>query len=508
MVVVRANAGDVQNGCGIAPGGAVDVGADGTLFRAYDEGEFLETGSWRHLRMIIATGNGGVYGLYGPRGSGKSWLMGRAITEATAIGGIGLWFPCPSGYEPTAFLSMLADTLARKVEDLRAGPADSPALRKSGPQRRARRRENRRLARQAAELRERVRFATTSLKRSSQASLSVSYHGAAGISRTRERDLAEREPTVASLVFDFRRFAASVATVLRPLVIAIDELDKIDSPDTVRALLRDIKGIFEIPHVYFLVSVSDEAAAALHLGALRGRDEFNSSFYTVLEMELLDPVDASRLAGKRGTGLTDEEARLLCLLGAGNWRDVVRLAEEWRRSGGRADVSALARRSLGTEAAALLREIVRAGGAAGDPNAPGRAVLGPTDGRGTATGAAAPSSAAVNTVLTAAWKALPAGSFTADGSFDELSRYVIRDHWDLLSSRHWPDAPAEAWRRYLIRLFVVGRALAGIGRLDERDVADLRNVLIQAGLSADVARFMLQDRFGPDLDGSYSRPPG
>jgi hypothetical protein len=472
------------HGGGIAPGGTVDAGADGTLFRAYDPGEFLETGSWQRLRTIITTGNGGVYGLYGPRGSGKSWLMHRAITEATAAGGTGLWFPCPSAYEPTAFLSMLADTLAIQVGSLRARPAASLALRESGPRRRVNRRENRRLARQAAELRERVRFATTSLKRSSQASLSASYHGTLGITRARETDLAEREPTVASLVFEFRRFAASVATVLKPLVIAIDELDKIDSPDTVRALLRDVKGIFEIPNVYFLVSVSHEAATALHLGALHGRDEFNSSFYTVLEMELLASADASRLADKRGAKLTDEQARLLCLLAAGNWREVVRLAEEWRSYGGGADVSALARRSLGTQAAALLRDIVRAGGAAG------------------------PSPAAVNTTLAAAWKALPAGSFTAAASFDELNRYVIRDHWDLLSSKHWPDAPAEAWRRYLIRLFVAGRVLAGIGLLDDRDVADLRNVLIQASLSADVARLMLYDRFGPDLDGSYSRPPG
>jgi len=484
----------------------VDVGADGTLFRAYDAGEFLETGSWQRLRTIIATGNGGVYGLYGPRGSGKSWLMHRAITEATAAGGTGLWFPCPSGYEPTAFLSMLADTLASQVESLRARPSGSLALRESAPQRRADRRENRRLARQAAELRERVRFATTSLKRSSQASLSASYHGTAGITRTRETDLAEREPTVVSLVFDFRWFAAGVATVLKPLVIAIDELDKIESPDTVRALLRDIKGIFEIPNVYFLVSVSDEAAAALHLGALRGRDEFNSSFYTVLEMEPLDSADAFRLAGKRGAKLTGQQAQLLCLLAAGNWREVVRLAEEWRSSGSGADVSALTRRLLGTEAAALLREIVRAGGAASNPSAPGRAGPGPTDGTGTTTGGSS-SAVVVNPMLAAAWKALPVGSFTAEAPFDELSRYVIRDHWDLLSSKHWPDAPAEAWRRYLIRLFVAGRVLAGIG-LDDRDVADLRNVLIQAGLSADVARLMLQDRFGPDLDGSYWRPPG
>ena len=485
----------------------MDVGADGTLFRAYDTGEFLETGSWRRLRTIIATGNGGVYGLYGPRGSGKSWLMHRAITAATEAGGTGLWFPCPSGYEPTAFLSMLADTLASQVEGLRAQPADSLALRKSARQRRADRREHRRLARQAADLRERVRFATTSLKRSSQVSASASYHGTAGITRIREKDLAEREPTVASLVFDFRRFAASVATVLRPLVIAIDELDKIDSPDTVRALLRDIKGIFEIPDVYFLVSVSDEAAAALHLGAMRGRDEFNSSFYTVLEMEPLDSAGASRLVGKRGARLSGEQARLLCLLAAGNWREVIRLAEEWRSSDGAADVSALVRRSLGTEAAALLREIVRAGRAAGGRTAQVRADTGPSDGTGASTGLAGRSTAVVNTVLAAAWKALPADSFTAEESFDELSRYVIRDYWHLLNSQHWPDAPAEAWRCYLIRLSVAGRVLAGIRLLDDPDIADLRNVLIHAGLSADVARLMLQDRFGPDLDGPYSRPP-
>jgi hypothetical protein len=492
----------------LSSGGAEDVGADGTLFRAYDAGEFLETGSWQRLRTIIAAGNGGVYGLYGPRGSGKSWLMHRAITEAAAGGGTGLWFPCPSGYEPAALLSMLADTLAIQVEGLRAQPSGWLVRQKSAPRRRADRRENRRLARQAAELRERVRFATTSLKRSSQASLSASYHGSAGITRARETDLAEREPTVASLVFDFRRFAASVATVFKPLVIAIDELDKIDSPGTVRALLRDVKGIFEIPNVYFLVSVSDEAAAALHLGALRGRDEFNSSFYTVLEMEPLDPADAVKLADRRGAELTGEQARLLCLLAAGNWREAVRLAEEWRSTGGGADVSALTRRSLRTEAAALLREMARAGAAARGPGAPGGADRGPADGTGTIVGSAGPSSALMSTVLASAWKALPAGSFTAEGSFDELSRYVIRDYWDLLSSEHWPDAPAEAWRRYLIRLFVAGRVLAGLALLDDRDVADLRNVLVQSSLSADVARLMLQDRFGQDLDGSYSRPPG
>ena len=53
------------------------------------------------------------------------------------------------------------------------------------------------------------------------------------------------------------------------MVIGIDELDKINDPEAVRALLRDIKGILEVTGVHFLVSVSEEAAAALQLGTLQ-----------------------------------------------------------------------------------------------------------------------------------------------------------------------------------------------------------------------------------------------
>ena len=87
-----------------------------------------------------------------------------------------------------------------------------------------------------------------------------------------------------------------------PVLIAIDELDKMTDPDRMRALLRDVKGIFEVPGVHFLVSLSHEALRSLKLGAIDERNEFNSSFYTVLELPPLSPLDCEGLLWQGGSG--------------------------------------------------------------------------------------------------------------------------------------------------------------------------------------------------------------
>jgi hypothetical protein len=69
--------------------------ADPTPFMSFSEEAFYPTESWARLAEIL-TRNGGAYGLHGPRGAGKTWLMRKAITWARSEGGMGLWFPCPS----------------------------------------------------------------------------------------------------------------------------------------------------------------------------------------------------------------------------------------------------------------------------------------------------------------------------------------------------------------------------------------------------------------------------
>jgi hypothetical protein len=463
--------------------------ADRTLFRSYSGDTFFPTPGWLRLAHVL-TGDGGAYGLHGPRGSGKTWALLRATRWADQGGGMGLWFPCPAGYTDAAeFFSSLADNLAHAVEQRfsRRLAGHNPTAS------RASRRVNDRLLRQATALREHIRY-STALKWGSEVGISGAYHVTGTFKRTREKDLDERPTTVASLVFDFRRLAEAVVSGIgRPLVIGIDELDRIDA-DAARALLRDLKRIFEIPGVFFLVSVSTEATAALHPGTLRGmgHNEFPSSFYTVLEMPPLTPVDVIGVIAARGRPVRPALARLLCLLCVGNLRELVRLADLWSPlppgSGDRTsergldeDDRRLARQILATEAASLLRDAVRE--------------CGPT----------------ADQVLPEAWRALPRSAFESTNEFAALSLAAIQDFWKL-GQQHsaWRDAIAEPWRRFLIRLFVAGRVITArpaMAKPGDQMICDLRDVLLMADQSTSVALLMLQDRFGADFASPYTEPP-
>jgi hypothetical protein len=530
----------------------MEAGKHRTLFRSFSDDSFSLTPGWKRLEDIL-TGDGGAYGLHGPRGSGKSWLMLRAIQQAKQAGGIGLWFPCPSEYaDASEFLSALSDNLANEVEQryIRDGfwwqgtrwlqrgltlivAASIVAVVASDAAHGLTRgvtnffgmpsaefwaatgaglaalcllalvqfarvsRPVGRVVRQATAIRERIRYNTT-LRHGNEVGLSGALHLTGTFKRTRQKDLDERPTTVASLVFDFRRLAESItAATGRRLVIGIDELDKINDEEAARKLLRDIKGIFEIPGVFFLVSVSQEAATALHLGALqrKGRNEFNSSFYTVIEMQPLDPAGVAAVAAARGHLVTRALARLLCLLSIGNVRELVRLADDWSqlpqdgiavRSDGDGLTEAdcqLARRVLAAEASTLQREIVRA--------------CGPTADR----------------VLPEVWKALPESAFESPDEFAALSQSAIYDFWNLGEpDPAWREKVTESWRRFLIRLFVAGRVIPVLSRTDSAEsdcaeICDLRDVLIMAGYSTPVAMLMLKVRFGEDLASPYTKPP-
>ncbi|HEY1705870.1 MAG TPA: P-loop NTPase fold protein [Trebonia sp.] len=532
---------------------AVETRNSRTLFRSYSNATFSLTPGWQRLAHVL-TGDGGAYGLYGPRGSGKSWLMLRAIREADDSGGMGLWFPCPSEYtDASEFLSALSDNLASAVEQryirdnhvltatrwlqrglalivavpviaavvsyaahgvtgglaniLSALPADLwmatgaalaalcllavvQFIRISRP--------GGRLIRQATALRERIRY-STALKQGAEVDVSAVFHVTGMVKRSREKDLDERPTTMASLVFDFRRLAeAIVAATGKRLVIGIDELDKLRREEAARKLLRDIKGIFEVPGVFFLVSVSQEAATALQLGSLQGngRNEFNSSFYTVIEMPPLDPGNVIDIAAIRDRPIRPALARLLCLLSIGNARELIRLADGWRRhlpdgADERSDERGLdeadcrlARHVLAEEADTLRQEIVRA--------------CGPT----------------ADQVFPEVWQALPRNAFESPAEFAALSRSAINDFWNLADTDPaWREKISGPWRRFLIRLFVVGRVVpllpgqANAGR-NHSEICDLRDVLIMAGQSTSVALLMLRARFGEDLAGRYTTPSG
>ena len=87
-------------------------------------------------------------------------------------------------------------------------------------------------------------------------------HGqlARGISR------AEQPLSYPEIVDQFRSFARCVASAVHKrgcrVFIGVDELDKIGSAEQAERFLNEIKGIFGIPYLYFIVSVSDDALTA------------------------------------------------------------------------------------------------------------------------------------------------------------------------------------------------------------------------------------------------------
>lgn len=522
-----------------------------TVFRNFRLRDFRETESWLWLKEIV-NGNGGCFGLYGPRGSGKSWLMHRAIVEVEAKGGLGLWFPCPRKYDASDFLLTLTDNLANAVERrlakekamisalsrlrnyaaigvtallvfalilygaygltsqgkalphplasfnqvyptwlwilIAAGAfvvavvsvfifAYNTAARGS-------------LLREASALRERIRY-SVNMKLTAAFGISGSQGIMPSLNQSRERNLLERPVTVASLVFDFRNFAANIERQLNnPLLICIDELDKIDNTDEVRSLLRDIKGIFEVAEAVFLVSISEEAATSLQIGILQtgGRNELNSSFYSIIALAPLAPAEADHLLRSRGFGQSPRLAGALCLLAAGNRRELVRMA----------DVCAMYARQhrvlldeyaiiglLAEESHALLQEITRS-----VPDST--------------------SSDGGTEVKYRAWTALAQEHFVSAETFAQLGIRAIRELWQ----PDWADSTwtsvSESWRRLLIRLFVAAKVLpSGHGSsaaclLDSHDIVfSLQKILVMATRDSSVARLMLRESFGGDLSGGY-----
>lgn len=512
----------------------VDDGA--TVFRAFERGEFLEWPAWTRLRRILGA-NGGSYGLSGPRGAGKSWLMLRAIDELGEGDGrrpgIGLWYPSPSEYDPHAFIASLSDSFAAEIERwyaanrgaqrrearyraaivtlavtvatlvvatpvagfdssaLLSSPELIPVLiivvplivglvltplltwRSRWPQRR--------LLLQARVASRRARYSTTQRETSEFGGEGGRGGVVARARRVREREFVERPATLSSLVNDFRALASETGRVIGGVVIAIDELDKMSDPEGVRALLRDIKAIFEVPRVHFLVSVSDEAARNLSLGSLTTRNEFNSSFYTVLQAQPARPEDCAELLHRRGN-VPREVSLVLAVLAGGNPREVVRLAE---LAGQAATGSEAVMLAIAEEALALRREIVTA-----EP-------IG-----GVALGQAA---------REAAFLALSDDAFEHQQEFAALCASALTpEMWDpQWADSGWTSRFSESWRRLMVRLAVAGELAGSSSIVRDTDLTDrLLDVITAAGQSGQVAKIVLDRKLRIESRRSTPDTPG
>jgi len=158
--------------------------------------------------------------------------------------------------------------------------------------------------------------------------------GSAQLSRSISR--AEQPLSYPEIVSEFRSFATIVAADVHRrgdrVFIGVDELDKIGSAEQAEHFLNEVKGIFGIPHLYFMVSVSDDALNAFERRGLPLRDAFDSSFDEILRVEPLSYYESRRLLYRRVIGLTEPYVALCHCLGGGLARDVIRAARQVARN--------------------------------------------------------------------------------------------------------------------------------------------------------------------------------
>jgi hypothetical protein len=130
--------------------------------------------------------------------------------------------------------------------------------------------------------------------------------------------------TLPEIVDRFRTFAAE-ASQHKPLLIAIDELDKLQS-DKAEEFINSIKAIFGIPGCRFLVSVSEDAAAGFERRGVPFRDVFDSSFDDVITIQYVTHDTAAAILLGRVLGLSQPFIWLCHVLAGGLPRDLIRVA--------------------------------------------------------------------------------------------------------------------------------------------------------------------------------------
>ncbi len=157
------------------------------------------------------------------------------------------------------------------------------------------------------------------------------------------RSLAAQPLTLPELTALYQQFVRAV-TVDRPLIVGIDELDKMASPKEVRSFLNDIKSLFGQSDTYYLVSVSEQAMSAFERRGLPIRDVFDSVFDDVLHVGNLQLKESEALLQQRVIGMGPPFAALCHCMAGGLPRELIRCARKAvaaaERSSGLTDVTA------------------------------------------------------------------------------------------------------------------------------------------------------------------------
>jgi len=212
---------------------------------------------------------------------------------------------------------------AAQATSARAVPPPRPELRDAGhglP--------SSQLARHAAELRGYIEFSqtlSTGLQQTWTAGIGGTFPVSFANAASRGSSWARQPWSVPTAVEQFRELAAEAVNVHGGVIVCIDELDKLEY-DKSAAFLNDIKAIFGVPGVFFLVSVSENAAAGFERRGVPFRDVFDSSFDNIITVGYLTWEQSQELLNRLVVGMPAPFAALCHVFAGGLARDLIRAA--------------------------------------------------------------------------------------------------------------------------------------------------------------------------------------
>ncbi|MEU4743526.1 P-loop NTPase fold protein [Actinosynnema sp. NPDC023658] len=124
---------------------------------------------------------------------------------------------------------------------------------------------------------------------------------------------------------DLLRVFASSSDRTR-MIVCVDELDKISNPEDLVEIVNELKDLFHIQKIHFLVTVSTDALDAFERRGLAGRDAFDSAFDNVVHTRWLDLEESLDVVQARATGFPPLLAALCHAWSGGLPRDLLRTA--------------------------------------------------------------------------------------------------------------------------------------------------------------------------------------
>jgi hypothetical protein len=125
----------------------------------------------------------------------------------------------------------------------------------------------------------------------------------------------------------YRSFLDLLAT-RGPVVIGIDELDKMAGTEEARSFLNEMKSLFDQPGVYYLVSVSEDALSDFERRGQPIRDVFDSVFSDILHVGYLSRQESDLLLRRRAIGVAPPWPALFHCLAGGLPRESIRVARQ------------------------------------------------------------------------------------------------------------------------------------------------------------------------------------